>query len=66
MLARTDQTMRTFTDVLQQSNAQAALKADRPSPIEARAEPLASAAERMAGPFDHERVQDARRKEAVD
>jgi hypothetical protein len=51
MLEKTDETMRTFTDVLIQSGVESAIRTDRLSKalpaIEARAQTLASAAERM-------------------
>ena len=51
MLTKTDETMRTFTDVLVQSGVESATRTDRLSQalpaIEARAQALAGAAERI-------------------
>jgi phage-related minor tail protein len=52
MLEKTDETMRTFTEVLVQSGVEAATRTDRLSQalpaIEARAQTLAAAAERIS------------------
>lgn len=72
MLRKTDETMRSFTEVLLQSGAEAVTRADRLShalpAIEARAQVLATAADRITAAAEDLRPRRPRRsqREAVD